>query len=101
LDFDVDGFSARGTDFYVQDFQFVVFEVPFEVGIDDGQLLELLLCEAGEDGFEEVGEDVLTSLISEEEFEGEVDFGEHEVHGVSIREKLREGKLLYTQSSSA
>jgi hypothetical protein len=40
---------------------FIVPEVPFEVGVDDGQVLELLLCQAGEDGFEEVCEDVFAA----------------------------------------
>jgi hypothetical protein len=62
----------------------------------DGQLLELFLCQAGKDSFEEVGQDVLTSLIAEKEFEGEVDFGKHDVHGFSIPGGLGKDKPAFT-----
>jgi hypothetical protein len=47
----VQGFPPGGAEFYVQDFQFVVDEFPFKVGVQDGQLREFLLRQLGEGGF--------------------------------------------------
>jgi hypothetical protein len=70
----VDGFSASGANFYVQDFQLVAGEFPFEVRVNDGQFLEFFRRQFGECRFKEIREDILAAFVSEQEFEGNVDF---------------------------
>jgi hypothetical protein len=90
----INGFSTGGTQFYVQDFQLVAAELPFELGVHDGQFLKLLLSEVWQDSFEEIGKDILATVVAEQEFEGEIDFGEHDGHGMNIAEGLGKGKCM-------
>jgi hypothetical protein len=88
----VAGFPPGGTEFNVQDFQFITRELPLKVGVYDGQFLEFFPGQAGKGGFKEICEDVLAAFVAEQEFEGNINFGEHEGHVYTIQGNRGETK---------